>query len=178
MTISTVEAYDAAWPGMARKACEELRQALPGVFLEIEHVGSTAVPGLAAKPVIDLMASAASLPAMTPHRETLAGLGYVLLEGVMHNRLFYPRDDASGRRTHHLHVVSADTWETRNERLLRDYLRAHPEAAARYGALKERLAATLGVGDEYTKAKTGLIQEMVDAARASRGLPLVDVWEG
>jgi GrpB-like predicted nucleotidyltransferase (UPF0157 family) len=162
---------------MARQACEELQRALPGVFSEIEHVGSTAVPGLAAKPVIDLMASTGSLEVMTPHRKTLAGLGYVLLEGVMHNRLFYPRDDASGNRTHHLHVVAADTWDTRNERLLRDYMRAHPEAAERYGTLKQELAATLGVGDEYTKAKTDLIQHMVDAARTERGLPLVKVWE-
>jgi GrpB-like predicted nucleotidyltransferase (UPF0157 family) len=162
---------------MARQACEELHRVLPGVFSEIEHVGSTAVPGLAAKPVIDLMASVGSLEAMTPHRKTLAGLGYVLLEGVMHNRLFYPRDDASGNRTHHLHVVATDTWDTRNERLLRDYMRAHPEAAERYGALKQELAAKLGVGDEYTKAKTDLIQQMVDAARTERGLPLVKVWE-
>jgi GrpB-like predicted nucleotidyltransferase (UPF0157 family) len=178
MGIETVRAYDPAWPGRARQACDELRAALPGVFLEIEHVGSTAVPGLAAKPVIDLMASASTLEVMAPHTETLAGMGYRLLPGVMPNRLFYPRDDAAGRRTHHLHVVGADTWETRNERILRDYLLTHPEAAARYGALKEELAGRLGVGDEYTKAKTALIQELVDAARTEQGLPLVNVWEG
>lgn len=163
---------------MARQARDELNATLPGVFLAIEHVGSTAVPGLAAKPVIDLMASVETLEVMTPHTETLAGLGYSLLEGVMPNRLFYPRDDSTGRRTHHLHVVTVETWDTRNERLLRDYLLTHPDAAAKYGALKQDLAARLGTGDDYTKAKTALIQEMVDAARTERGLPLTPVWEG
>jgi GrpB-like predicted nucleotidyltransferase (UPF0157 family) len=79
--------------------------------------------------------------------------------------------------THHLHVVAEDSWATRNERLLRDYLRSHPEQARRYGKLKQQLARDLGHGEAYTRAKTELIQELVDAARAELGLPQVPVWE-
>jgi GrpB-like predicted nucleotidyltransferase (UPF0157 family) len=83
----------------------------------------------------------------------------------------------AGQRAYHLHVVTTDTWDTRNQRLPRDYLRAHPEDARRYGELKQRLAAEQTGGDEYTKAKTELIQELTDRARADRGLPPAPVWE-
>ena len=70
-------------------------------------------------------------------------------------------------------MVPAGTWDTRNERLLRDHLRAHPEDARRYGDLKRRLAAEHTGGATYTKAKTELIQDLTDRARAARGLPSV-----
>jgi GrpB-like predicted nucleotidyltransferase (UPF0157 family) len=74
-------------------------------------------------------------------------------------------------------VVPLEGWDTRNERLLRDYLREHPEDARRYAELKQRLAAQHTDGTEYTKAKTELIQELTDRARADRGLSSVPVWE-
>jgi GrpB-like predicted nucleotidyltransferase (UPF0157 family) len=74
-------------------------------------------------------------------------------------------------------VVPAHGFTTRNELLLRDYLRAHPADAARYAALKARIADVAASADEYTRAKTDLIQELTDAARAERGLPSVPVWE-
>lgn len=171
-----VRDYDPAWPGLAEAAADELRAALPGVFGELEHIGSTAVPGLAAKPILDLMASVSSLDAVVAGEDALRALGYRRVDTGMRDRLFYPRD-TDGRRTHHLHVVTADTWETRNERLFRDHLRAHPDAAARYGALKRELAGRTEDSDEYTRAKTALVQTLVDAARAGRGLPPVPVWE-
>ncbi|TDE54681.1 GrpB family protein [Nonomuraea mesophila] len=176
MTIVIVD-YDAAWPSLAEQACEELLVALPGVFLEIEHVGSTSVPGLAAKPIIDLMASVPALEAVSDRERALTGLGYHGEETGMRERLFYFRADASGRRSHHLHVVRADTWDTRNERLLRDHLRAHPRAASEYAALKRHLAGDDVDVAAYTRAKTELIQRLVDEARQARGLPLVPVWE-
>ncbi|SDT66576.1 GrpB family protein [Jiangella sp. DSM 45060] len=175
--VIEVREYDPAWPALAEAAAGELRAALPGVLLELEHIGSTSVPGLAAKPIIDLMASVPALDAVTAREDALLALGYRRLDTGMTGRLFYPRDDATGRRTHHLHVVTADTWDTRNERLLRDHLRAHPDAAGRYGALKRDLATRTDDSDAYTRAKTALVQELVDAARAHRGLPSVSVWE-
>jgi GrpB-like predicted nucleotidyltransferase (UPF0157 family) len=145
------------------------------VFDAVEHIGSTSVPGLAAKPVIDLMA-AVDLDAVAGREEDLAGLGYHRLDVGMIGRLFYYRDE-DGARAYQLHVVPADTWDTRNERLLRDHLRAHPEDARRYAELKRALAAEHTDGTEYTRAKTELIQELTDRARAGRGLPSVPVWE-
>jgi len=94
----------------------------------------------------------------------------------MPGRLFFVRDDA-GRRSHHLHVVAGASWPARNQRLLRDHLRDHPEDVRRYAELKRRLSGG-GLGaDAYTRAKTDLIQELTDRARAARGLPPVPVWE-
>ncbi|MFI6740856.1 GrpB family protein [Nonomuraea sp. NPDC050451] len=89
----------------------------------------------------------------------------------------WPERAERGRRSHHLHVVTADTWESRNERLLRDHLRADPHAAAEYAALKRALADGDPDGLAYTRGKTDLIQRFVDEARRSRGLPLLPVWE-
>lgn len=172
--MTEVVPYDPTWPARAEQARQELIRLLPGVFGRLEHIGSTSVPGLAAKPVIDLMACIGAIED-TPV-ETLGGLDYRLLDVGMNDRLFFFRDTGD-RRTHHLHVVPADTWEHRNERLLRDHLREHPEDARAYGELKERLAAEGLAGEAYTRAKTDLIQQFTDAARASRGLPTVTVWE-
>ena len=164
--IEVVE-YDEAWPVRAAAARADLISL--GVFDAVEHIGSTSVPGLAAKPVVDLMAAAASLDAVAAAGHALAGLGYHAFDPGMDGRLFYFLDEA-GQRAYQLHVVPADTWEARNERLLRDHLRAHPEDARRYAELKQRLAAEHTDGTEYTRAKTELIQELTDRARADRGL--------
>jgi GrpB-like predicted nucleotidyltransferase (UPF0157 family) len=137
--------YDPHWPvtaaaAAAAAAAAELRRALPGLFTELEHVGSTSVPGLAAKPVIDLMAAVPALGAVTDREAALLALGYWRLDTGMPGRLFYPRD-RDGRLADHLHVVPAATWATRNELLLRDHLRGHPADARRYADLKRQLAA-------------------------------------
>jgi GrpB-like predicted nucleotidyltransferase (UPF0157 family) len=173
--ISVVE-YDPAWPELAAAARAELQAIAPGLFGVIEHIGSTSVPGLAAKPVIDLMAGTADLGIVAGHEGGLLGAGYRPHDTGMPGRLFYSRD-RDGIRTHHLHVVPADTLATRNELMLRDYLRAHPADADRYAALKRSLAAGSLPGEGYTRAKTELIQELTDHARAERGLPSVPVWE-
>jgi len=175
MAIEVVD-YDGAWPGRAEAACAELRDALPGLFTAIEHVGSTAVPGLPAKPVIDLMAAVVSLDQVTARAGTLQLLGYRHHDTGMGGRLFYHRDE-DGARAYHLHVVPADSWPARNERLLRDYLRTYPAQARRYAGLKRDLAVRHGASSGYTRAKTELIQELTDRARAARGLPSVPVWE-
>jgi GrpB-like predicted nucleotidyltransferase (UPF0157 family) len=168
--------YDARWPALAGSARAELLDALPGVLVEVEHIGSTSVPGLAAKPIVDLMAAAGSLPGVTEHDEALRTLGYERHETGMPDRLFYRRD-RDGRRTHQLHVVTMDSWPTRNERILRDYLRTHADDAARYGAFKQTLWSEHSDPLAYTRAKTELIQELTDRARAERGLPPGPVWE-
>jgi GrpB-like predicted nucleotidyltransferase (UPF0157 family) len=167
--------YDPGWPALAVAAIEELAAALPGALTALEHIGSTAVPGLAAKPIVDLMGATPDLDAVVAAEEWPLALGYRRLEMGMPGRLFY-RGDRLGRRTH-LHVVPEASWPTRNERLLRDHLRAHPEDVARYAALKRQLAASCATEDEYTRGKTTLVQELTDRARAALGLPLVPIWE-
>jgi GrpB-like predicted nucleotidyltransferase (UPF0157 family) len=175
--MSIVVPYDPTWPHQFEAARAELLAAIGPVVVRLEHIGSTSVPGLAAKPVIDMLASARSLQDGRAAQAALAELGYALVATGMPERLLYRRRAGPGVATHHLHVVAEDSWATRNERLLRDYLRGHPAQARRYGELKWRLARELGGGEAYTRAKTELIQELVDAARAGLGLPPVPVWE-
>ncbi|MBL7259458.1 GrpB family protein [Paractinoplanes lichenicola] len=165
-----VTAYDSRWPAMAAAAIAELSPLLP----VIEHIGSTAVPGLAAKPTIDLMAAVPALSSFDAR--LLTPLNYERHINAMTDRLLFVRWSGAAR-THILHVVTLDTWPTRNQRLLRDYLRANPSEAARYGALKRSLAAAGNGPHDYTRAKTTLIQELTDKARAAAGLPSVPVWE-
>jgi GrpB-like predicted nucleotidyltransferase (UPF0157 family) len=171
-----IAGYDPAWADKAAAACAELRDRVPGLFTVIEHIGSTAVPGLAAKPIIDLMAASDDLADVLAHDGTLGLLGYERHDTGMPGRLFYGRDE-KGRRAYQLHVVPARTWPTRNEVLLRDYLRAHPADARRYADLKRDLADRHEAGDDYTRGKTDLIQELTDRARGAAGLDPVPVWE-
>ncbi|MFD6096053.1 GrpB family protein [Nocardiopsis flavescens] len=168
--------YDPLWPAMAAAAIAELQQTSPGLFTEVEHIGSTSVPGLAAKPVIDLMAATASLRDVSAYGSALARLGFTPHQNGMNDRLLYVRAPA-GTRTHILHVVTRASWPTRNQRILRDHLRSHPEEEARYAALKHGLAAVPLAPGEYTRAKTAFIQEVTDRARRERGLPPEPVWE-
>ncbi len=174
MTIE-IRDYDPNWPALAVEAIDEVIGALPrGVITVAEHIGSTSVPGLAAKAVIDLMAATDDLDTVTAHEPVLQKLGYRLVETGMVERLLYRRE---GDVAYHLHVVTTDSWDTRNERLMSDHLRRHPADRDEYAALKRDLAGSTADGLAYTRGKTALIQRITDAARADRGLPSVNVWE-
>ncbi|MEU4765755.1 GrpB family protein [Actinosynnema sp. NPDC023794] len=168
--------YDPDWPRQAATAIDALLAAAPGLFVEIEHIGSTAVPGLAAKPVIDLMAAVDDLTHARSHQAAFACLGFHPHDNGMTDRLLYVRAD-SGIRSHVLHVVSLESWPTRNQRIFRDHLRAHPEDAARYAQLKRAIVVAGTASGEYARAKTALVQELTDRARAQLGLPPEPVWE-
>jgi len=156
------------------------RDAILGVggelLLAIEHIGSTAVPGLAAKPVIDIAVAVGSVDTDgTALIDAVRPLGYVFFDARMPGRLMCTRDE-DGVRAQHLHILPMSRWELLKERLMRDWLLAHPVDRDRYGALKIELGARLS-GEDYTRAKTEFVQGVVDAARAERGLPSEPVWE-
>ena len=96
--------YDPAWPGLAAEAIAELEEVLPGFFAAVEHIGSTAVSGLAAKPVIDLMAAAEDLNAAEQREDVIAGLGFARHTNGITDRLLYVRT-RDGLRTHILHSL-------------------------------------------------------------------------
>jgi GrpB-like predicted nucleotidyltransferase (UPF0157 family) len=171
--------YDPQWIGQASAIVQELSNALPGTFTRIEHFGSTSVPGLAAKPIIDLMAGVTEDLDVTAARlnAALPPLRFFPEENGMSGRLFFVREE-NGRRVCHLHVVPADSLATRNEVLLRDLLRLHPHHVERYAELKRSLAASFADdGLAYTRGKTDLIQELVDEAREAAGLAPIRLWE-
>ena len=137
MARVTVLPYDPAWKAAFDTIRQELEQGLGDLVCTIHHVGSTSVEGLAAKPIIDLdlvIRDRADLPAAA---EKLAAMGYVHQGdlGIPDREAFGYRDKPHLWR-HNLYVCPADSRELHRHLTFRDYLRAHPEAAAEYGAIK------------------------------------------
>ncbi|WP_211244304.1 GrpB family protein [Actinospica robiniae] len=122
------------------------------------------------------MAAVGSLETFAKHVAALGSIGYARHQNGMVDRLLYVRA-VDSVRSHILHVVTLESWPTRNQRILRDFLRRDPDAAVRYGDLKRRIAATGIAAGDYATAKTVLIQELTDRARAEQGLAPVPVWE-
>jgi GrpB-like predicted nucleotidyltransferase (UPF0157 family) len=173
-TTVEVVAYNPDWPTIY-KTERALLLATTSEFVAIEHVGSTAVPGQRSKPIIDMMAAVTSLQEVDELLEQLNKLNYHVLETGMQNRLFLRKETG---QVFHLHIVEHATWDERKERLMRDYLLAHPEAVKAYGELKDTLAAQYSQDSlAYTKAKTAFIQDIMDKVMNARGLPRVNVWE-
>jgi GrpB-like predicted nucleotidyltransferase (UPF0157 family) len=132
--------HDPRWPAMFEEEAERIRAALGDIAVRIEHVGSTAVPGLAAKPTIDIQVSVEEMAPREPFVTALEGLGYEFVADPTDAEHEYFKKEMDGVRTHQIHVcpVGSD-WERRHL-AFRDHLRAHPDDAARYADLKRRLA--------------------------------------
>ena len=158
--------YDVAWPARFRELAAPMRAALGDVALRIDHIGSTAVPGLAAKPVIDVQVSVASFEPLDAFRRPLEALGYVFrAENTERTKRYFREPPGAGRT--HIHVRLLGHWNQQFALLFRDYLRGHPEVAARYAALKRDLAARYRRPEErqlYTEAKDPFIWETMYAA--------------
>src|SRR5215468_7624787 len=128
-------AYDPEWPRMAARRADELR-ALGATLVTVHHIGSTSVPGLAAKPIIDLMPLVTSLADLDRDRGRVEALGYRWHgELGIAGRRYCTLSDAGGRLVQ-LHFFAADSAQVRRHIAFRDYLRVHPEAAAAYEAEK------------------------------------------
>ena len=160
--------YDPAWPGEFEAEKARLEPVLaPWLAGAIHHVGSTSIPGLAAKPVIDILAEVRSLEESRAAIEPLRALSYHWFpyqEDLM-NWFCKPSPE---RRTHHLHLVVRGSRAWREELAFRDALRAEPETARAYEELKRRLAVELADDREaYTVAKTEFVESVL--ARALPG---------
>ncbi len=174
MTLEVVP-YDPAWP--ARFAAERGRiaAALGPLALRIDHNGSTAVPGLAAKPVIDIQVSVAALAPLAPFAEPLAAIGYAHVPHADDAFCPFFHRPETWPHTHHVHIVASGGTEERRTLAFRDYLRAHPEALAVYASLKRDVAGRFG-GDSfesrnaYAAAKGAFIEDAIRRALAE-GLP-------
>ena len=135
--------YSTSWPEAFVRERAALLAVARSVTTSIEHIGSTAVPGLSAKPTIDILMVVDSIEAFRALIPDIEALGYDLRAGntfVGSDDHLFLRKVVDGKRTHHLHVLRSDTPEIEDYRLFRDALRADPDLAARYGALKVDLA--------------------------------------
>jgi GrpB-like predicted nucleotidyltransferase (UPF0157 family) len=156
--------YDPRWPKLFSVEAARLGDALGETAARIEHIGSTAVPGLAAKPVIDIQISVPALEPATPYAGALEGLGYGNWRDVHEPDHRFCRDEP---RRHHVHLVLAGGVLEPLRPLFRDYLVAQPQVAREYGELKVKAATTHGHDrDTYTLSKSGFIEGALTKARA------------
>ena len=160
--------YNPRWPVLY----EEEKNTIIGVIgqkvVEIEHIGSTAVPGLGAKPIIDIMVGVRWLADANECIKPLQSIGYEYVpkyETDMPERRYFQKGPVNAHRHLHMVEVTSDFWE--RLLLFRDFLRAHPDVARQYLTLKKELAVKYNTERErYTESKTYFIERIVDRARA------------
>jgi GrpB-like predicted nucleotidyltransferase (UPF0157 family) len=173
--------HDPAWVAAFESQRDQIAPLLAGwTTRRIEHIGSTAVPGLAAKPIVDMLAVVGSIDAEPrPSQRLLDAVGWVHApepfdESERKLSFCFP---GIARRTHHLHVVEERSGNWRGWLAFRDYLRSHADAVAEYATLKSRLAAAHGHDpnqrDAYRQGKAGFITSITRIALGA-GLPRLD----
>jgi GrpB-like predicted nucleotidyltransferase (UPF0157 family) len=162
---AVVVAYDPGWPGLFGELRDRVDAALVGVAHETEHVGSTAVPGLDAKPIIDLDVVVPDDAFLSAAVDALAAAGWQHQGnlGITGREAFLPHPDAA---YHHLYAVVAGSQPHRDHIDLRDFLRTHPAQAAEYSGLKHRLAVLLATDRlAYGAGKAEMIGNLLRQAR-------------
>ena len=166
--------YNPEWPGAYEKTAARILGAIGDKAVAVEHIGSTAVPGLGAKPIIDIIVA---VGVISDAHKCITLLQSIDFEYNPYpdfpERLFF-RDGPMGDGPHHLHMTEfmSSFWE--EKLLFRDFLRAHAEVAQEYFLLKTQLAEKYGGDREkyepYTEAKTSFIESALDRARAEMKL--------
>ena len=158
--------YDAAWPQAFAEEEALLRGVIdPFATGGIHHVGSTAVPGLMAKPVIDILVGVESLESSRACIDLLEPLHYVYAPYRVEEMHWFCKPDPS-HRTHHLHLVPTTSQRFIDELAFRDYLRAHADRARAYAALKRDLAVRYRDDREaYTAGKSEFVRETLSLAQ-------------
>ncbi|NEV01766.1 GrpB family protein [Bradyrhizobium uaiense] len=169
-----VSDYDPNWPILFSQERTRIEQALGAFALAVEHIGSTAVPGLPSKPIIDLLVGVPSLEeARQRCIKPLEAFGYIYMPQYaswIPDELFF-RKGPPGPWTHHLHVMepSHPRWDARL--VFRDYLRAHPDVARAYADIKRALATSSKDNIEaYRTGKDVFVAETTAKARVWRAL--------
>jgi GrpB-like predicted nucleotidyltransferase (UPF0157 family) len=164
----TVVSYDATWPLRFRTEYQLIQIALNDLDPRIEHIGSTSVTGLAAKPIIDMLVGVRSLKDFESRRDRLSVYGYEYIpeyERVLPDRRFFKRV-VRGVRTHHIHVVEFNGLYWKRYLKFRNALRGDASLATRYAALKRGLAVRFRLDrDAYTDGKTGFIEAVLQQPR-------------
>lgn len=171
----TLVPYDPQWPHQFEAIAVELRETGDADWT-IEHIGSTAVPGMLAKPIIDVAIRVTDRAEFEKYAPLLVGAGWRVGSRVRTHPVMVFEE--RGERIRIAHFFTAGEWDAVNQRILRDWLIAHPADARRYENAK--IAATNdaqhGCGT-YNAGKTAIIQEIVDRARRNRGMPSVTVYD-
>jgi GrpB-like predicted nucleotidyltransferase (UPF0157 family) len=153
---------DPEWAAAFARESAAIAAALVGLPITLHHIGSTAIPGIVAKPVIDMLGVVPSVEALDARAPQLVAIGYEAMgEFGIAGRRYFRKDAPDGVRTHQLHAFAAGSPEIDRHLDFRDYLRAFPATAAAYAALKRELAARAG-GDvrAYGDGKTAFVRDV------------------
>lgn len=157
-----IEPHRESWKGDFEQEAVRFKIALGPALIALHHIGSTAIPGLHAKPIIDLMAEAVSLEALDAHCREMERLGYEAMgEFGIPGRRYFRKDSGAGVRTHQVHAFAAGSPHLARHLAFRDYLRQHPGTAREYGALKLRLAESCrGDVENYIEGKDVFVKDV------------------
>jgi GrpB-like predicted nucleotidyltransferase (UPF0157 family) len=158
----TVVSHQPQWSVEFEREAKAVSTALGKNVLAIHHIGSTAIPGIYAKPIIDLLVAVQDLLAVDQKNAAMESLGYEAMgEFGIIDRRFFRKDDMAGIRTHHVHVFANNSPQISRHLAFRDYLIAHPASAQQYSDLKRALAKQYPQDIQgYMDGKDGFIQEI------------------
>ncbi len=154
--------HDLTWRQAFKQEADQIAAALGSNVVAVHHIGSTAIPTIYAKPIIDLLLVVQDLAALDEKQPMMETLGYEALgEFGIPGRRYFRRDNESGDRTHQVHAFANGSPQTQRHLASRDYMLAHPDAAQAYSALKRELAAQYPNDSEsYMDGKDEFIREI------------------
>ncbi|MGA4493496.1 GrpB family protein [Vreelandella venusta] len=152
------------WGAAFLSEASRIRSAVGDVALQVHHIGSTAIPGMAAKPVIDMVLEVSSIDELASSDQALVSLGYESLgENGLSGRRFYRK--GGDQRTHHIHAYESGHPDIHRHLVFRDYLRAHKDKATHYEQVKLKAARKFRESpDDYAEAKSPTIQLLENEA--------------
>jgi len=155
-----VVSYNPNWKEMYKEESGKVKNILSDIIIDIHHIGSTAITGIKAKPVIDILVEVKDIEGVDQYNHKMKELGYEVMGeyGIPKRRFFRKGGD---KRTHHIHIFQVGNEEIERHIKFKEYLIAHPDKAREYSRLKEELANkyTYDV-DNYTNRKSDFIQEI------------------
>jgi GrpB-like predicted nucleotidyltransferase (UPF0157 family) len=159
------------WLAAFVQESQQVKRALGENLVQIHHIGSTAIPNIYAKPIIDMLVEVQSLESVDECRTVMESLGYeVLGEFGIPGRRFFRKDNAQGLRTHHIHAFLVGSAQVQRHLAFRDYLSTQPALAQEYSDLKRSLAAKFPTDIHgYMDGKNAFIQQ-IDRQAAQRNL--------
>ncbi|MEN2465494.1 GrpB family protein [Ornithinibacillus sp. JPR2-1] len=152
--------YSEKWPAMFLEEVEKLKLIYRDEIIAIHHIGSTSVPGLKAKPIIDIMPVVRDINNVDKYNQEMQEIGYMPKgeNGIPGRRYFQKGGD---NRSHHVHIYQVGSFEIKRHLAFRDYLQRHPDVRNRYGELKERLAQQFPYDiQSYINGKERLAREI------------------
>lgn len=167
--------HDSSWRDAFDVEATSVAAALGENVVNVHHIGSTAIQGIYAKPIIDLLVEVEDLVEVDGQRLSMESLGYEAMgEFGIPGRRYFRKNNQEGVRTHHIHIFKVHSEQVRRHLAFRDYMIAHPEDAQRYSELKCRLAREYPMNiDRYIDGKDGFIKEMDKKAVQWRAAQIV-----